>query len=194
MLIRAAAIIAVAGVTAACPAYADQDGPSLFGIALGQSVAEIPVCPFIPNTLHFHGEKLCLIKSTKISKAWGAEEFNLNLPPEKPSYLLDLHLAAVDGRVVEVVAGTHGLRYQDDVQRALSQKFGKPASAKADTMQNSFGAKFKRLRTEWRLKTAVLTMYGAESSADSGAIYLSDREYAKRVADYTKAREGKLKP
>lgn len=175
-------------------AYAQTGAPSLFGISLGQSADQIPTCPFIPNTLRFHGDNLCLIKSSKISKAWGAEEFDVNLPEEKPDYLFTMHVAAVDGRIVEVVVGTHGLNYQDIVYKALRNKFGKPASAKTDVMQNAFGAAYKRLRAEWRLKNATLTMYGAESSVNSGAIYLADREYSKRVDDYTKAREGKLKP
>jgi hypothetical protein len=175
-------------------AHSDSGAPSLFGISLGQDVAEIPICPFIPNTLYFHGTELCLIKSTRISKAWGAEEFDVNLPPEKPSYLFNMTVAVLDGKIVEVAVGTNGLSYQNEVYRALQSKFGKPAWSKTDVIQNAFGATFKRLRAQWRLKNASLTMYGGETSTNMGAIYLSDNAYGKRVDQYTKDRENKLKP
>jgi hypothetical protein len=175
-------------------AQAESGTPSLFGISLGQNIAEIPVCPFIPNTLHFNGTELCLIESSKISKAWGAEEFNVNLPPERPSYLSNMYLAAVQGKIVEVVVGTRGLRYRKEVYGVLQEKFGDPISVETDLMQNIFGTEFTPLSARWRLKNSFLEMYGAESSTDNGAIYLSDNEYSKRVDQYTNARENKLKP
>jgi hypothetical protein len=66
-----------------------------------------------------------------------------------PSYINEVVVSTLHGRVAEIDVTTNGEEDQQRVFEDLKEKFGSPSQTNIDAMQNGFGAKFEGITANW---------------------------------------------
>jgi hypothetical protein len=88
---------------------------------------------------------------------------------ELPSWIMYQRPIRIDftksGEVGEISAFTNGIKSQDEVNAAVTERFGKPVTVNVRDVQNGFGAKFQLVSTTWKSPNVVIR---------SGCINLDD--------------------
>ena len=86
-------------------------------------------------------------------------------------------LAIVSEDVTTTILVTQSSSDYERVVAALTERWGKPASAKSSTVQNRMGATFDQMETEWRVDGSVLLAKKRGTTVDEMGLYLSTEKY-----------------
>lgn len=165
-----------------------EDKPSLFGVSLGGPVETMALCS-VEDGGYLAKNEICVPRLRPTRLIDGSMLYDIAVPMSgKPDYLFSMDMSAIDGVIVRVRVATHGLKYQDEVIKALRSKFGAPTNMRIDTMQNSFGARFQRKVYLWKMRDANLTFHGSTGSIDSGEIDLASPKYLASLKSSGKAK------
>lgn len=170
---------------------------TLFGIQLESPLTQLPDCQGnLDRSMSFkaYEDKLCLIRLGLLTNP-ARGHFDVNLPWNKPDYLLQVSVESFKGDIVRVHATTHGIRYQDDVLAALVSRLGKPKRRRNDPLENAFGHRVHRVFAQWEFPSATLTFSGVAGKVSQGSIELESKAHARREALETEIKkEGELRP
>jgi hypothetical protein len=178
---------------------------SIFGLQLGRPFA-MQECGWqkISKALNFYNASTATVcyRRTSDSEAGkgidpAADTVFVRWPQGREPELVSgysLVAGVIDGNLESVGFNTLGVRSQDRDMKALTDKFGAPATILTPTIQNGFGAAAQIVTAEWHIGNVSVYFNSAENGLSNGFIRVeTEKSIASRNALMEKLHAAKQK-